>query len=325
MLRQRLITDIESAEKTLNNGKRKILFVSCNPYHGDKNIFQVINLAERLDKDVVFLSINNMYRISSFYKKENKYKKQFEERVKKNFYRCEKLCSKYNIKIYSMVMHNHIDKILEDITKSIKLIDMIILSPEIDIHCIKTKIPVHLYSIHVVQEINVQAQKLNIEQSEENNKEEKGGIEMLLKFKKKKQKENVKVSKNNLNNGLADNSQEKNKILVISKQPSFTHAIVDYALSMASRLNARITALNLDEKAHNFEVFKEQAVEFAAMFQAKAGEKGIKFSHLVAEGDESAVVRKLCAKDKQLKYIINDSPVYLEKGQHFPVYCRPHI
>ena len=148
---------------------------------------------------------------------------------------------------------------------------------------------------------------------------------MLSKLKKKKQKEDVTVHKNNLNNGVSDKLQENNKILVISKQPSFTHAIVDYALSMASRLNARITALNLDEKSHNFETFKEQAVEFAAVFQARAGEKGIKFSHLVAEGEESAVVRKLCAKDKQLKYIINDSPAYLEKGQHFPVYCRPHI
>jgi hypothetical protein len=325
MLRQKLITDIESAEKILNNGKRKILFVACSPYHGDKNIFQVVNLAARLDREVVFLSINNMYRISSFYKNEKKCKKQFEDRVKRNFCRCEKLCSKYNIKIYSMVMHNHIDKILEDITKSIKMIDMIILSPEIDIHCIKTNIPVHLYSIHVVQEINVQAKELETKQSAEHNNEEKGGIEMLSKLKKKKQKEDVTVHKNNLNNGVSDKLQENNKILVISKQPSFTHAIVDYALSMASRLNARITALNLDEKSHNFETFKEQAVEFAAVFQARAGEKGIKFSHLVAEGEESAVVRKLCAKDKQLKYIINDSPAYLEKGQHFPVYCRPHI
>ena len=76
MLRQKLITDIESAEKTLNNGKRKILFVACSPYHGDKNIFQVVNLAARLDREVVFLSINNMYRISSFYKNEKKCKRQ---------------------------------------------------------------------------------------------------------------------------------------------------------------------------------------------------------------------------------------------------------
>jgi len=323
MLKQRLITNIESAKEILNHGKRKILFVSCSPYHGDKNIFQVVNLASRLDRDVVFLSINNMYRVSSFYKNEKKCKKQFEERVKRNFCRCEKLCSKYNISIYSMVLHDYIDKILEDICKTIKYIDMIILSPEIDIHCIKTKIPVHMYSIHVVQEINVQSEEFNIRESEEDNKEKKGGLMMFSKIKNKKLKKDVTGNTNSLN--IEDNVQGKNKILVISKEPSFTQAIVDYAVTMASRLNAMITALNLNEKAQNFEAFQQQAIEAATVFQARAAEKGIKFSHLVAEGDENVVVRKLCAKDKKFKYIINDSPVYLQKGQHFPVYFRPHV
>jgi len=323
MLKQRLITNMDSAKEILNHGKRKILFASCNPYHGDKNIFQVVNLASRLDRDVVFLSINNMYRISTFYKNEKKCKKEFEEKVKRNFCRCEKLCSNYNIGIYSMVLHEHIDNVLENICKTIKYIDMIILSPEIDIHCIKTKIPVHMYSIHVVQEMNVRPEVLNIKECEEDNKETKGGLEMVSKTNQKQLKDDVSVNVDGLN--VEGNVQGNSKILVISKEPSFTQGIVDYAITMASRLNAMITALNLNEKAQDFEAFQQQAIEAATVFQARAAEKGIKFSHLVAEGDENMVVRKLCAKDKQFKYIVNDSPAYLQKEQHFPVYCRPHI
>jgi len=319
------ITDIETAEKVLNDTKRKILVVSTYPYHGDKNIFQVINLASRLDKEVVFMSVDNISQLYDYKRQRQRYIKKFEERAKRNFCRCDKLCKSFGVNVYYLVVHDNLDKILSRICKAVKLIDMIVLEPDIDVYSITSKLPVHLYSIHVLSDIDIQGYEVDsCRENIKNKKEEDRGGAMFLKLKSKRKKKK-EVEEKHLNKPTAQQSCEENKILVVSKDSSFTQAIIEYAVHMASKLNAKIVALNLDEKSQNFEAFKKQAREAALVFQAKAGERGVGFSHLVAEGEESAVIRQLHAKDKAMKYIIDDSPTYIEKGQHFPVYCRLQV
>jgi len=112
------------------------------------------------------------------------------------------------------------------------------------------------------------------------------------------------------------------KILVLTKNPIFSEAIMNYAVEMASKTATAIVALNLDEHGHSFAKFQDQANEDIGRFQRKATDLGLHFSHMVAHGAEDQVVAKLHAADPHFRYVMNDMAADASPRRSFPVYTR---
>ena len=119
-----------------------------------------------------------------------------------------------------------------------------------------------------------------------------------------------------------DGTQAPSTILVISKQPLFSEDMMEYSLDMATKRNAEIVAMNLDEQERDFEVFQEQARNNVSTFLQKARKAGVYFSHMVCDGPEERIVDHLHVAIEGLTYIMDDVPALLGANHAIPVYVH---
>jgi carboxypeptidase C (cathepsin A) len=98
--------------------------------------------------------------------------------------------------------------------------------------------------------------------------------------------------------------------------------MMHYAASMASRTQSDIVALSLDEKGSDFDQFCKQATTHVTAFARKAQDMGLKFSHLVLQGQEESVLDTLYAQDAGYRYVMDDLPALTGKTRSIPVYSR---
>jgi hypothetical protein len=118
------------------------------------------------------------------------------------------------------------------------------------------------------------------------------------------------------------NHPSPTKILVISKQPQFSEDMMTYSLEMATKRNAEIVALNLDEQERDFEGFQKMAQNNVTAFLQKAQEAGVCFSHMVCDGPEERVVEHLHAAIDGFTYVMDDIPAILGANHAIPVYVH---
>lgn len=119
-----------------------------------------------------------------------------------------------------------------------------------------------------------------------------------------------------------DNHPSPTKILVISKQPQFSEDMMTYSLEMATKRNAEIVALNLDEQERDFEGFQKLAQNNVAAFLQKAQEAGVCFSHMVCDGPEERVVEHLHIAIDGFTFVMDDVPAMLGAHHAIPVYVH---
>ena len=119
--------------------------------------------------------------------------------------------------------------------------------------------------------------------------------------------------------GAMTYSQENRKILMVSREPRFSEAVVSYAMSLAERLGYDLVALNVGggEAAPGFwntayrrfleERFKKEARAAAAPIKARLGAKGLGFEHLVRFGELGKAVEALNREKRRIEFVLNAS------------------
>lgn len=109
------------------------------------------------------------------------------------------------------------------------------------------------------------------------------------------------------------------KILVVSREPGFSEAVVDYAVNLAERLGYDLIAMNvgLDETPAGMMTspyrrylqgkFRRQAKAAVSPIEAAARRMGRGFEHLVRFGHLSDAVEALNQEKRRIEFVLNAS------------------
>ncbi len=129
--------------------------------------------------------------------------------------------------------------------------------------------------------------------------------------------------------------EERKKILVVGGEEGFSEKLINYAISMAERMNHDIIALNVipvgrrlfsflnDKVKDELRRDAEAAVE---AFMQKALENKINFDHTVKFGDFDRAIREAHREHKRVSFVLAE-PEQLadrgspEKASSIPVFC----
>ena len=112
------------------------------------------------------------------------------------------------------------------------------------------------------------------------------------------------------------------RILVISRKARFSKNMMNYSLDMATKRNAEIMALNLDECERDFNAFRDKARSNVAMFMEKAKKAGIRFSHMVCDGPERMAVEHVSRVVGEPDFVMDDIPALYGADHAIPVYIQ---
>ncbi len=111
---------------------------------------------------------------------------------------------------------------------------------------------------------------------------------------------------------------EKPKIIVLGKDYTFSPALKDYAVGLASRLGYEIVAVSAKHFPSDFlsagtpfreklrEDFSTKAKKAAAEFESQAKAAGVGFQHLIKYGEGMAVIKELQREFKKLEYVLTE-------------------
>jgi len=110
--------------------------------------------------------------------------------------------------------------------------------------------------------------------------------------------------------------QERPKILLVSKENSFTPPVMEYALQLAARVRCDLIALNVyTGLAHSkgwalpfvnlrFEEFENEALQGAEPFRQQAGQAGVTVSHVVKCGPLKKILAEVNREIKRINFVI---------------------
>ncbi|GAU09896.1 hypothetical protein [Desulfoplanes formicivorans] len=117
-------------------------------------------------------------------------------------------------------------------------------------------------------------------------------------------------------------ANQATRILVISRKARFSRDMINYSLDMASKRNAEIMALNLDECERDFNAFQDKARSNAVMFMEKANKAGIRFSHMVCDGPERTAIEHVSRVVGEPDFVMDDVPALCGADHAIPVYIQ---
>jgi 23S rRNA pseudoU1915 N3-methylase RlmH len=113
------------------------------------------------------------------------------------------------------------------------------------------------------------------------------------------------------------------KILVLGQEDTFTEPVMEYATSLAERLEYELIALSVgpvpvDQSLTPFdrqrqEEFRRQAEAAAAVLAHKAAPKKIQLTHVVKFGDVAKAVEEINRQYRRIELVITDSRVKREE------------
>lgn len=113
------------------------------------------------------------------------------------------------------------------------------------------------------------------------------------------------------------------KILVLGQEDTFTEPVMEYATSLAERLEYELIALSVgpvpvDKSLTPFdrqrqEEFRRQAEAAAAVLAHKAAPKKIQLTHVVKFGDVAKAVEEINRQYRRIELVITDSRVKREE------------
>jgi hypothetical protein len=112
------------------------------------------------------------------------------------------------------------------------------------------------------------------------------------------------------------------KMLVLSKGPTFSEAIMTDALRMAAKTGMAIVALNMYEQGNEFPEFQRQAKSSIDGFQRKARAVGLNFTHMVVKGPEVLTMTRLLASGFRFRHMMMDTTRTAAVRTTAPVYTR---
>jgi hypothetical protein len=114
-------------------------------------------------------------------------------------------------------------------------------------------------------------------------------------------------------------ANENRKILVISREPTFSEGVVDYAVNLAERLGYDLIAMNvgLDETQPGVMAspyrrylqgkFTRRARAAAGRIAGQVRRQGLGFEHLVHFGDLGGAVEALNQEKRRIEFVLNAS------------------
>ncbi|WP_457575698.1 universal stress protein [Desulfomarina sp.] len=137
------------------------------------------------------------------------------------------------------------------------------------------------------------------------------------------------------------------RILVVTSKGHLTEPVMDYAISVAERLNRAIHAVYvntlpfLPDGGARARHFSRAVRESATIFKEKAREKPVFFSYTEESGKVGKVVHRLCYSAKRIDFIVIDkgirrsevtrkapvpvfSVIYTQSGKGNPLYKKRH-
>jgi len=112
------------------------------------------------------------------------------------------------------------------------------------------------------------------------------------------------------------------KILVLGQEDTFTEPVMEYATSLAERLEYELLALSVGPLAeklpspfgqHQQEEFTRQAAAAAALLEQKAAPRNIRCTHVVKFGDVAKAVEEINQEYRRIELVITDSRVKREE------------
>ena len=120
--------------------------------------------------------------------------------------------------------------------------------------------------------------------------------------------------------------QERPKILVVGRGPSFSSRLVEYAIGYAKRMAYEIVAVNCGDlvlrsslklspyQENLFEEFKGRAAAGVKLFAARAREEGVPFRHLVRPDSVGPAVRELEEEIGRVHFVLGEAEAIREIG-----------
>jgi len=118
---------------------------------------------------------------------------------------------------------------------------------------------------------------------------------------------------------LPDRQRERPFIMVVTRNGHLSEHVMDYAVNVAHRLSYSILAVHVDtlpffkDRGKRSRLFAAAMQESAALFGAKADDKGVVVAHLGELGKIGSVVSRLCRSKKRIEFIVIDKGIRLEE------------
>lgn len=113
------------------------------------------------------------------------------------------------------------------------------------------------------------------------------------------------------------------KILVLGQEDTFTEPVMEYATSLADRLEYELVALSVGPapvgkplspfEQHRQEEFRRQAEAAAQVLARKAALKKIHLTHVVKFGDVAKAVEEINRQYRRIELVITDSQAKREE------------
>lgn len=135
--------------------------------------------------------------------------------------------------------------------------------------------------------------------------------------------------------GMTTNKDLPTKILTVLNGTT-TDRLIDYALTMAFRLDCEIVALDVTEEPkectgntlqHEVGKFFEEAQRKSEPFLMRALSMGIVFHHIIKIGNQDEIIRELISQDACIRYVLtkpeHDSPE-TEQQTRIPIFNLSH-
>jgi len=133
---------------------------------------------------------------------------------------------------------------------------------------------------------------------------------------------------------IGDMSQQsriakQSTILLVTRKNNLAEPVIDYAVSVADRMNCKILAsyvntLPLFEDSSIHHRFFASAIEKnAAEFKKKAAARGVDFEYVQESGKISKVINRLCHIVKRVEFVLIDQGIKIEEaalGSPVPVF-----
>jgi len=118
---------------------------------------------------------------------------------------------------------------------------------------------------------------------------------------------------------------ERPKILVVGKEDIFTECVMDYAISLAERLDYDLVAMNVSAvmghsghflspfKANLREEFEKRANETVGVLMKKATAKGIHCEHVVRFAPLNKAVEEVHHEVKRIEFVITEPDIQADQ------------
>lgn len=100
--------------------------------------------------------------------------------------------------------------------------------------------------------------------------------------------------------------QESRKILVVGEEGIFSESLIDYAVSVAKRLNYDILALSVIRN-ELIEVSDKSEKKLNKAFEIKSASGGVGYSYLLRFGEAGVIVEKIIHEIKRIGFVITGS------------------